>query len=73
MTPIYPAIWPSENAGTRSCTAEFQEVEVFAVIRVISAIFLCDTLDAAHNDAEHLVTEAWHNGILQGSLASFSL
>jgi len=28
---------------------------VFAVIRVISAIFLKDTLDAAHNDAENLV------------------
>lgn len=30
---------------------------VFAVIRVIGAIFLRDTLDAAHNDAEHLVAE----------------
>ncbi|CAE7218000.1 unnamed protein product [Symbiodinium natans] len=30
---------------------------VFAVIRVISAIFLKDTLDAANNDAEHLVVE----------------
>lgn len=30
-------------------------VIVFAVIRVISAIFLKDTLDAAHNDAENLV------------------
>ena len=28
---------------------------VFAVIRVISAIFLKDTLDAAQNDAENLV------------------
>ncbi|CAE7782042.1 EMB2654 [Symbiodinium sp. CCMP2592] len=30
---------------------------VFAVIRVITAIFLKDTLDAASNDAEHLVVE----------------
>jgi hypothetical protein len=30
---------------------------VFAVIRVIGAIFLRDTLDAAQNDAEHLVAE----------------
>ena len=30
-------------------------VIVFAVIRVISAIFLKDTLDAAHNDAENLI------------------
>eukprot|EP00439_Symbiodinium_sp_Y106_P079826 s118_g18.t1 len=30
---------------------------VFAVIRAISAIFLKDTLDAANNDAEHLVVE----------------
>eukprot|EP00439_Symbiodinium_sp_Y106_P029435 s2893_g3.t1 len=30
---------------------------VFAVIRVISAIFLKDTLDAAHSDADNLVAE----------------
>ena len=30
---------------------------VFAIIRVISAIFLKDTLDAAHNDAENLILE----------------
>jgi len=30
---------------------------VFAVIRVISAIFLKDTLDEAHNDAQHLVLD----------------
>ena len=30
---------------------------VFAVIRVISATFLKDTLDAAQNDAENLVVE----------------
>ena len=30
---------------------------VFALIRVISAIFLKDTLDAAQNDAEHMVVE----------------
>ena len=29
----------------------------FAVIRVISAVFLKDTLDAAQNDAENLVVE----------------
>ncbi|CAK8990172.1 unnamed protein product [Durusdinium trenchii] len=29
----------------------------FAVIRVISAVFLKDTLDAAQNDAEHLVVD----------------
>jgi len=33
-------------------------VIVFAIIRVITAVFLKDTLDAAHNDAEHLVAEA---------------
>lgn len=33
---------------------------VFALIRVISAIFLKDTLDAAQNDAEHLVVEKMH-------------
>jgi len=30
---------------------------VFAIIRVISAIFLKDTLEAAHNDAENLILE----------------
>lgn len=33
---------------------------VFAVIRVISAVFLKDTLEAAQNDAEALVLDAWH-------------
>eukprot|EP00438_Fugacium_kawagutii_P012502 Skav212710 [mRNA] locus=scaffold113:89536:95923:- [translate_table: standard] len=32
-------------------------VIAFAVIRVISAVFLKDTLDAAQNDAEHLVVD----------------
>jgi len=32
-------------------------VIVFAVIRVITAIFLKDTLDAAHNDAENLILD----------------
>ena len=35
---------------------------VFAVIRVISAIFLKDTLDAAQNDAENLVLDPWLRG-----------
>lgn len=37
--------------------ALYVTIIVFAVIRVIGAIFLRDTLDAAHNDAEHLVAE----------------
>ena len=32
-------------------------VIVFAMLRIISAIFLKDTLDAAHSDAHHLVVE----------------
>ena len=32
-------------------------VIAFAVIRVISAVFLKDTLDAAQNDAEHMVVD----------------
>ena len=49
---------------------------VFAVIRVIGAIFLRDTLDAAHNDAEHLVAErslaCWH-GLIFGILFQLNM
>lgn len=49
---------------------------VFAVIRVIGAIFLRDTLDAAHNDAEHLVAErslaCWH-GLIFGVLFQLNM
>ena len=42
----------------RSIGRRYITIIVFAVIRVIGAIFLRDTLDAAHNDAEHLVAES---------------
>ncbi|CAJ1402110.1 unnamed protein product [Effrenium voratum] len=37
--------------------ASYIAIVVFAVIRVISAVFLRDTLEAAQSDAEHMVTE----------------
>lgn len=47
----------SEGGGPRPRIFFFVYITiiVFAVIRVISAIFLKDTLDAAQNDAENLV------------------
>ena len=44
-------------AVANTSRARYITIIVFAVIRVIGALFLRDTLDAAHNDAESLVAE----------------
>ncbi|CAJ1357163.1 unnamed protein product, partial [Effrenium voratum] len=57
-------VWPAASSTEKSAQVSgyfvlffvpYIAVVVFAIIRVISAIFLKDTLDAAANDAEQLV------------------
>jgi len=60
--------WPTNARPVLNKVSQFYSIFfvvyvtiiVFALIRIISAIFLKDTLDAAQNDAEHLVVEKMH-------------